>query len=396
MTWGAVAGGAISAAGSIMAAPGDPKSPKFRPYSMTGTLLGDTTFGGTKRNKTLSLTPNATVQGFADANAGLANQYLTGPTPTTPFQQWTTGNLQQSIPGLFGGAMSNSAVDPYAYQRYDQQSGGLGQSSQIGGLGAMGAGFGLLNQGPGQDYQGFVNDRLNLLRQQAAPFEQRAYNSNNQNLFNTGRMGTTGGGIQTEAFARGLGQADLQRQLDAQGMGDQLYQFDQGNRLAQQQLGGQLLATGNNLNLGASSIFGGQLAGATGYNDTVNARAQQRMQNATGLFGFGSQLGQQDLASGTGALQNYLGIADALQNQGFQGAQIGSMRMGQQAAPSSGSPWGSALQGLGGAVSGMDLSGMFNSGSTQLSNYANNMSNHSMQNLNSGFSIPTLSYPGGG
>lgn len=359
MTWGAVAGGAIAAAGSIIGAPGSPKSPKFRPYSMTGTLLGDTTFGGTKRNRTLSLTPNETVQGFADANAGLANQYLTGPTPTTPFQQWSMGDLQQAIPGLFGGAMENSAVDPYAYQRYDQQAGGLGQSSQIGGLGAMGAGFGLLNQGPGQDYQGFVNGRLDLLRQQAAPFEQRAYNANNQNLFSTGRMGTTGGGIQTEAFARGLGQADLQRQLDAQGMGDQLYQFDQGNRLAQQQLGGQLLATGNNLNLGANSIFGGQLVGATDYNTLVNSRAQQRLQNAQGLFGFGNQLGTQDLTSGSAALQNYLGIADAMQQQGFQGAQIGSMAMGQQATQSAGSPWGGALQGLGGAISGMDLQSMF-------------------------------------
>lgn len=36
-------------------------------------------------------------------------------------------------------------------------------------------------------------------------------------LFGSGRTGTTGGALQTEAFAKGLGQADLQRQLFARG-----------------------------------------------------------------------------------------------------------------------------------------------------------------------------------
>lgn len=56
---------------------------------------------------------------------------------------------------------------------------------------------------------------LALLRQQAAPEEERAMNALQQRQFGTGQLGTTGGALQTEAFARGLGQADLSRQLAA-------------------------------------------------------------------------------------------------------------------------------------------------------------------------------------
>jgi hypothetical protein len=64
-------------------------------------------------------------------------------------------------------------------------------------------------------YQSTYDSTLSLLRQKAAPEEERAFQGLNQNLFNTGRMGTTGGAMQTEAFARGLGQVDLDRQLAA-------------------------------------------------------------------------------------------------------------------------------------------------------------------------------------
>lgn len=56
---------------------------------------------------------------------------------------------------------------------------------------------------------------LGQLRAQAQPFEQRAFDSLQNNQFATGRLGSSGGALQTEAFARGLGQADLSRQLEA-------------------------------------------------------------------------------------------------------------------------------------------------------------------------------------
>ena len=71
----------------------------------------------------------------------------------------------------------------------------------------------------GQDPQAIAQQRLDLLREQARPFEERAFANLQDNLFSTGRLGTTGGSLQTEAFARGLGQADLSRQIAASAEG---------------------------------------------------------------------------------------------------------------------------------------------------------------------------------
>lgn len=109
----------------------------------------------------------------------------------------------------FAGQRLNQAFTP---QQVNGYQGGLDANAQAS-YGALAQAFGGLQGQPGSDQ--YRQQTLDLLRQEAAPFEQRAYNANNQNLFNTGRLGTTGGGIQTEAFARGLGQADLQRQLQA-------------------------------------------------------------------------------------------------------------------------------------------------------------------------------------
>jgi hypothetical protein len=70
-------------------------------------------------------------------------------------------------------------------------------------------------QEAGQGFDTTYQDVLSNLRQQAAPFEERQLNQLQNDLFGSGRLGTTGGALQTEAFARGLGQADLQRQLSA-------------------------------------------------------------------------------------------------------------------------------------------------------------------------------------
>lgn len=56
---------------------------------------------------------------------------------------------------------------------------------------------------------------LDLLRSQAAPFESRALDDLQNRQFSMGQLGSSGGALQTEAFARGLGQADLERQLQA-------------------------------------------------------------------------------------------------------------------------------------------------------------------------------------
>jgi len=68
--------------------------------------------------------------------------------------------------------------------------------------------------GPGQDAA--AAERLGVLRQLAQPEEQRTGQSLNDRLFAMGQMGTSGGGIQQEAFYKAQQDADLKRQLASQ------------------------------------------------------------------------------------------------------------------------------------------------------------------------------------
>jgi len=400
MTWGAVGGAAIGAVGSMLS--GSPKPPKYRPWSQTGSLLGDTTFD--RKNRTVTSTPSAAMQGFTGQLTGVANQYLGGASPTSPFQQYAMGSVQGQLPGLFDQGLQAANVDPYAYTRYDQQMGGaaqnLGQSAQMmqnlgmnmfgGGVPGMGMSMDMYGMGRNafgerpQSYQSVADQQLAQMRAASAPFEQRAGEGLQQNLFSTGRLGTTGGGMNVEAFARGLGQADTQRVLDSQGFAEQLYGRDQqaalqrnnmgagmmangmngmfqgfGQQNANYQLGGQMLSNAGNLFGQQGNMFGNQFAGATGYNDTVNQRAQQRLQNATGMFGFGNELAGTDLTRGGSAMQGYTGLAGQLQGQAEFGANMGSQGMAGGMTPAQPSAAGSFLQGLGGAVGGMNLQDMF-------------------------------------
>jgi hypothetical protein len=109
-------------------------------------------------------------------------------------------------------------------------------------------------------------------------------------------------------------------------------------------------------------MFGNQFGGATGYNEMVNARAQQRLQNATGMFGFGNTLAGTDLTRMGSAMGGYTGVHDAIQGQAKFGADMGAQGMAGGVQPAQPSPFGGFLQGLGGAVSGMDLGSMFGGG----------------------------------
>ena len=97
-------------------------------------------------------------------------------------------------------------------------------------------------------------DRYNILNQLAQPNEQRAYNNMQDQLFATGRLGTSGGGIQQEAFYNAQAQADLQRQMASQ---------DWAASRAQNRFGAALQSVGsgqagqlNQFNMGAGSLGG--------------------------------------------------------------------------------------------------------------------------------------------
>jgi hypothetical protein len=142
MTWGAVAGAAIGVVGGALNKPKAPKMPEYNPWSIQDSLFGDTMFD--KQNKRIKMALSPTMQGFADYFTGTAGRYLGGNTPTSPFQQFAYNDVQGMIPGLFGGALDASSVDPWIYGRYDRQMEDLARTTMAGGRGATAGGLGIL------------------------------------------------------------------------------------------------------------------------------------------------------------------------------------------------------------------------------------------------------------
>lgn len=371
MTWGAVAGGAIAAAGSMIGGSmSAPSRPKFNPYNGSS-MLGDSTWD--KKNKRFNTQLSGTGQEFADLYKGMATQYMGGNAPTNPYKQFAFGTAQNAIPGLFSDSMYASQIDPSVFGRYDAQMGGLAQQAgmlpgmfgQLGSAAAMSPQarmmFGMGMDKMGNDYSSIMNQRLGLLREQAAPFEERAANQFKQNLFNMGQLGTSGGGVLAEGFGRGLNMADMDRQLNAQTFAEQLYGRDQqmGAGLMGEGLQGILAGYGTAGNLwgqGAQTtgvlgdLFGKQFGAGTMFNELGNQRALQRLDQAQSMFGFGANLDKADQAHGAQGIAGALGLNNALQDQARLGLQPAAIRMGAPMAEPQSSPIGAFLGGAGSAL----------------------------------------------
>jgi hypothetical protein len=79
-------------------------------------------------------------------------------------------------------------------------------------------------QAAGQDPTAYANGVYSNLTAQAKPWEDAQTAALADSQFGKGQAGTSGGALQTQAFAQGLGTADLQRQITAQQMGQQQQQ----------------------------------------------------------------------------------------------------------------------------------------------------------------------------
>jgi len=351
MSWVAPAiGAASSIAGGLLGKSSG--GARYNPINMLSPL-GSVTWN--KDAKTWNTQLSGPQQGLFDQLGGLAGRYGQSNPYAQQFQQMGAG----AIPGAFAGAQG-MGLPTGALNDYLRQAGGL--AGQLGGAAGQLGQYGQQFLGAeGKSYDDIYSQRLNLLREQAAPFEDRAQNSFLGKLFNMGQLGGHTGGIrQTEGFAEGLSRGDTTRQLDAMNLSEALYGRDQANALQKNQLGMGMLGMQGDLLGQKAGLFGNMFNARTGYNELANNRAQQRLSNASNLFGFGQGIESNQLKNMMAALGGQSGIFGNLMQQ-MALTDSGSKGVGGgNPGTSSGQIWGGLLQGLGNSV--MANPGAFNFG----------------------------------
>lgn len=166
-----------------------------------------------------------------------------------------------------------------------------------------GMGSGAAAQAYGQLGAVDPNSILALLRQQAQPYESEALNALQNKLFAQGRLNTSGGALGFREFAKGLGQADLGRQLQANTLSDQL-------------ANSAFARFGQTLGL-ASDLNQAQFQRGVDVNNLGYGRAQEGLSTAQGMATFGNQFQGQQLDLVNAAL----GGQAAINTQGMQNFQ---------------------------------------------------------------------------
>jgi hypothetical protein len=250
--------------------------------------------------------------------AGLSGQALADSgNVSTDFLQGQFGGAMDLVSGMFGDATAEGRGIRDMAQLFGAGGAGLqGEGADLRGLGidmldagdpmrALGQQFGLGGAaemlGRGADFFGrsdFFGDEaqvgfedlraetLDLLRERDREGEDRAAAGLADQLFGTGRLGTTGGGRDISDFAQGLARADLDRQL---------------------------AATGEARSARESSADIAQLFGSLGTG--VSSLAPGFAQAGTGMFGAGTaldQLGLGVLGRGTDLTQAGTSLASLM------------------------------------------------------------------------------------
>lgn len=313
----------------------------FHPYNVQGPM-GNVNFSG----NTASFDPNAQMGNLTNLLGSNAQNLLGGQGYSPEYQQFAQMLGGQAIPGLFGDALGASQNLPYGSFGQNQSLLNSLTGQAQGAAGGLFQGGQQFLGGQNLDLQSLIGDRLGMLRQQAAPFEERSLDSLQQRLFSQGRMGSTGGSLDMEAFARGLGQNDLSRQLAAQDYGMQAQAQNANLGLGMFGLGNDLLGSaGNFSNMGLNN--------AMSLSDATNSRAQQRLSNAQSLFGFGSEMQNRDYTQGIQSLQGQGLLNSQFMDMIALGGNIGGARAGAGANQGQflqSSPWGSLLGSLGNSM----------------------------------------------
>lgn len=224
-----------------------------------------TVVGGAINSKSQSAAANRAAKASAPYNiSGPFGSITYGPDHNANFSLGQTGDAfstmaQQLGMDTLGNYKANplDAVTPDIQSNYNSTSALLGKT---GGQQAQNSDnlFAALQQF-GNDPTAIGNHMYQLLRAQAQPGQDQAYNDLQQKLYSQGRLGTSGGGTEFKGFFDSANQADTGRQIAGAQFGAQYQnqlqqQFGAATTAAQNtatqrySLAGDLLKTGMSIN----------------------------------------------------------------------------------------------------------------------------------------------------
>lgn len=262
---------------------------------------------------------NTQLGTFAGQQAGLAQTagQQTGTSQAFANKQATTGS---ALPTSTNGALANNSV---------RQTGVLGNET-----GLMAAGNNVINNGGASDFASAAKDQLGNLNTDFNSVYNNSLSALNDALkdptaqaesqmadaqFGRGQLGTSGGALQTQAFAKGLGQAYLGNQQTAFNEATNTRNSDVSNAGALSGAGNNILNTGNSLlanaygqfnntsqlnNTTANSMFGQSQA----ISQLGNQYAQENFNNATTMAKLPGQLADQYATNANLGIQGATGI----------------------------------------------------------------------------------------
>lgn len=391
MAWGAVIGAVASIAGSALSSRKSSSGGsryRFRPQDAGNAdgYTGVARFGDGRLNLVGTPFDNDARQSYQDLfNLSMTDDVLGLRPAGLEAVNYGQANLGNAVSDAFGPdfARSEAALAPFL-QASGQGMGLLG----AGGVAGIGSAFGgpstgrfadssfgqaqsLFNQAGNQgDLVANTKAQLDAL---SRPQEEQLANAKFQNLFSTGRLGTTGGAQAMAELQRSLSQADTARAVQAQQLGMQNQQGLLG--LGQQFLGQGSAATSadqqyaiNQGQLGSSLMdqYAGLNAGMLGAINAADAtqisRGRERLGDLQGMFGFGQNLFEQPGAMGARSLEGMDIINNRLLDLGRLSVSASGVASGTNTNVPSGSPIGSALSGLGAGLFNNYLSNSSSSG----------------------------------
>lgn len=283
----------------------------FQQGNTVGNVLSNTQAGSNVGTNTSYTGPNST----ASINAGQVNTGLTGGLGQTNTNLGNLGSQQSNIAGSFNGVAPANVQNSINAQQQNLGRTPQGTQGMLGGQAGMqtavqGSQFGLIGAGTnalnnplttnlqnaaqtqlgtaGQDFTSTYNNSLASLNASLAQPTAQAESQMADAQFGRGQLGTSGGALQTQAFAKGLGQAYL---------GNQQTAFNEA-----QNAQNSATANAGSLNAGANANLGtanSLLANAYGqFNNTsqlgTNTANSIFNQNST-ISQLGNQYGQTNL-----------------------------------------------------------------------------------------------------